>query len=346
MKKRIVRGFALALVLCLVLSATGFAADEVTAEPDATAEAQSELLDETAAPEETPEESAPEEVPEQAEPIATAPTTSFSDTVGHWASDNIEAAVEAGIVGGYADGTFLPNKAITRAEFVTMLMSIIGDQLPSLEAPAVDAEAPAEDAEVAAVDTEAPDEDAEVADEDAEAADEVEEAAEVEETPAEAPAPAAADNFADCENHWASESIKLAKAYGIITGDENGNFDPNAAISRQDLATILNRALNVVGATLASGESVTFADQADIAAYAADAVNALQKAGIITGTNGNFAPKSNATRAETVTILVRAFNITGNTETTGNVEEAPAENIEAPAEDAGTTAEGEDAAAE
>ena len=45
----------------------------------------------------------------------------FSDIDGHWAQDYINEAANAGIVDGYPDGTFGPQKLITRAEAMTMV---------------------------------------------------------------------------------------------------------------------------------------------------------------------------------------------------------------------------------
>lgn len=47
-------------------------------------------------------------------------TTSFTDTVGHWAESSIIAASTQGYVKGYPDGKFNPNNQVTRAEFVKM----------------------------------------------------------------------------------------------------------------------------------------------------------------------------------------------------------------------------------
>lgn len=43
------------------------------------------------------------------------------DIRGHWSENEINNAVKAGFVQGYADGTFQPNGVITRAEFVSMV---------------------------------------------------------------------------------------------------------------------------------------------------------------------------------------------------------------------------------
>ena len=45
----------------------------------------------------------------------------FPDIDGHWAQEYINQAADAGIIEGYPDGTFGPQKQITRAEAVTMV---------------------------------------------------------------------------------------------------------------------------------------------------------------------------------------------------------------------------------
>jgi hypothetical protein len=56
------------------------------------------------------------------------PPVAFSDIAGHWAETNIKQAVGAGIVSGYKDGTFKPNRNVTRAEFALMLVHALKPQ--------------------------------------------------------------------------------------------------------------------------------------------------------------------------------------------------------------------------
>lgn len=58
--------------------------------------------------------------------LSTQGTEDFADVNGHWANTYIGAAVNAGYVGGYSDGTFQPDTAITRAEAVTILNRMLG----------------------------------------------------------------------------------------------------------------------------------------------------------------------------------------------------------------------------
>ncbi|WP_256757814.1 S-layer homology domain-containing protein [Cohnella sp. WQ 127256] len=56
------------------------------------------------------------------------PEMTFSDIAGHWAEASIKQAVRSGIVKGYPDGSFKPNRTVTRAEFAVMLMNALQSQ--------------------------------------------------------------------------------------------------------------------------------------------------------------------------------------------------------------------------
>ena len=49
-----------------------------------------------------------------------------ADYKGHWAQGNIEKWVKEGIVSGYPDGSFRPNKPVTRAEFIAIVNNLFG----------------------------------------------------------------------------------------------------------------------------------------------------------------------------------------------------------------------------
>ncbi|OAB38932.1 S-layer homology domain-containing protein [Paenibacillus glacialis] len=53
-------------------------------------------------------------------------TAGFTVIAGHWAQAYIEKAQGAGIVSGYQDGSFQPEKTLTRAEAVTMMNKALG----------------------------------------------------------------------------------------------------------------------------------------------------------------------------------------------------------------------------
>ncbi len=113
--------------------------------------------------------------------------------------------------------------------------------------------------------------------------------------------------FADVSaSDWYAPYVLTAKAHGIVTGDENGCFNPNAPITREDIAVILHR---TVEAGTAESE-LTFGDAGDISGYAVNAVAYFAENGIINGLgDGNFGPKKNASRAEAAVMLHRLMTI-------------------------------------
>ena len=101
---------------------------------------------------------------------------------------------------------------------------------------------------------------------------------------------------------WYAPYVAAAAELGIVTGDENGNFNPETQISREDMATILHR-------TVQGGKAVEaheFSDSSEISDYAKTAVEFFAEKGVINGLgDGSFGPKKSATRAETAVMLYR-----------------------------------------
>ncbi|MCL6663474.1 S-layer homology domain-containing protein [Paenibacillus amylolyticus] len=58
--------------------------------------------------------------------VPTAPETNFSDISGNFAEEAIKNLTASGVLKGYADGTFGPNKKIIRAEFAIMAKRALG----------------------------------------------------------------------------------------------------------------------------------------------------------------------------------------------------------------------------
>ncbi|KRF43452.1 S-layer homology domain-containing protein [Paenibacillus sp. Soil787] len=57
----------------------------------------------------------------------------FVDTSQHWAEQAIQTAVEKKYVDGYEDGSFKPDLPISRAEFIKMLSSAVGEKVEKVE---------------------------------------------------------------------------------------------------------------------------------------------------------------------------------------------------------------------
>lgn len=66
-------------------------------------------------------------VPKTVQPATPAqPSLSIpADLTGHWAKDSVMKLMEAGIVSGYQDGSFRPDRTISRAEFTVMLVKAL-----------------------------------------------------------------------------------------------------------------------------------------------------------------------------------------------------------------------------
>lgn len=60
-------------------------------------------------------------------PVNSYGASKFSDTAGHWAESYINTAVNKKFVTGYPDGKFMPDKAVTRAEFAAMVNKALGN---------------------------------------------------------------------------------------------------------------------------------------------------------------------------------------------------------------------------
>ena len=106
---------------------------------------------------------------------------------------------------------------------------------------------------------------------------------------------------------WYAPYVNWAAANGIVYGISSTEFAPNADISRQDMAVMLDRYAQQFGIVLGTDNAaVTFTDEADIAAYALPAVQALQRAGVINGMpDGSFCPRGSATREQACAMLCR-----------------------------------------
>ncbi|MCH1624515.1 pullulanase [Fredinandcohnia quinoae] len=111
---------------------------------------------------------------------------------------------------------------------------------------------------------------------------------------------------------WSYPGIEAAYHAGIVNGTSADTFDPNAFITREQIAAMIIRAVEYANADLTKelSKQKPFADEAQIGKYAKPSVKKATALGIIFGRQGNkFAPKDNATRAEAAVMLYRALNV-------------------------------------
>lgn len=105
---------------------------------------------------------------------------------------------------------------------------------------------------------------------------------------------------------WYFKAVAWAVDTGVIQGTSATSFNPNAPVTRQDLAVMIYRYASNVSGTILPRKvaAVTFADDAQIASHAKSAVQAMQQAAIISGkANNRFDPRGRATRAEVAKMM-------------------------------------------
>lgn len=106
--------------------------------------------------------------------------------------------------------------------------------------------------------------------------------------------------------------IEWARSKGIIQGIGNGQFAPDRAVTREEIAVIFANFAKATGYKLpVTRTATTYADASSIGSAYKTAVTTMQQAGIMMGGTGNkFNPKSSATRAEVSSVLHRYIKLT------------------------------------
>ena len=106
---------------------------------------------------------------------------------------------------------------------------------------------------------------------------------------------------------WAYNAIVWAYNTGVTKGTSATTFAPGAAITRQEIVTMLYR---YAGSPAVSG-SLIFGDSSVISSWARSAVQWANSIGIITGyPNGNFGPVDATTRGQMAAIVHRYMQLT------------------------------------
>jgi len=117
-------------------------------------------------------------------------------------------------------------------------------------------------------------------------------------------------NFTDvADDQYYANAVKWASANGIVKGITETEFAPNVEVTREQMAAMLTRYADYKKLEAAEGD-VSYTDDAEVSEYAKEAVKIANKLGILIGnTDGSFAPKKNATRAEAAALFVRLLDV-------------------------------------
>ncbi|MFE5323466.1 S-layer homology domain-containing protein [Paenibacillus sp. NPDC056579] len=109
---------------------------------------------------------------------------------------------------------------------------------------------------------------------------------------------------------WYYTEVNAAAEAGIVTGASNNRFIPDASITREEMVTMLIRAYaHVTGKSIQASIPAAFADKGQVAEWALPYVDFAAERGFVEGREGHlFVPSGQATRAESVQILMRLIN--------------------------------------
>jgi hypothetical protein len=104
---------------------------------------------------------------------------------------------------------------------------------------------------------------------------------------------------------WYAGYVNWAAGKGIVQGYEDGAFQPDGLITREQMAVMTQRFIQATAFDVKAVKNATvFTDQAEISPYAAAAVKGMQQYGIMSGNpDGAFNPKGSATRAESAKVI-------------------------------------------
>ncbi|MEG2199053.1 MAG: S-layer homology domain-containing protein [Anaerovorax sp.] len=120
----------------------------------------------------------------------------------------------------------------------------------------------------------------------------------------------AAGKFSDTSGHWAEPYINKAVDQGIIKGYVDGSFHPNAAVSRAEFTSMVNRALGNTGTV-----TISFPDVSYSSWYYTDVSKAVSATYVAGYNDGTFKPDSPISREEASVMIARfvpTYGYSGN----------------------------------
>lgn len=174
---------------------------------------------------------------------------SFTDVPeSAWYNNAVSFLAARGITSGTDDNNYSPNAAVTRGQFIVLLLKAYGI----------------------------------------------------------APENEGAANFTDAGATYYTSYLAAAKKLGIASGSGDNQFKPDRQITRQELFTLLYRALNTLGELpgKSAGSAISaYSDTTQIAGYAQEALQALAEHGVIKGDNGRLYPQELSTRAQAAQVI-------------------------------------------
>ncbi|WP_074048582.1 glycosyl hydrolase [Paenibacillus ihumii] len=119
----------------------------------------------------------------------------------------------------------------------------------------------------------------------------------------------ATGKFSDvAKTSWYASAIEAVSEAGIMEGSAEGAFQPNAPVTREQMAVVIVRTMAFAGQNPAGADRslARFTDSSTVSAWAADSVNIASASGLIHGVSPDqFVPEEMVDRAQAVVILKR-----------------------------------------
>lgn len=107
-------------------------------------------------------------------------------------------------------------------------------------------------------------------------------------------------------------SVFCLEQLGIAKGVGGDRFAPQGYLTREQAATFMARAAEIMDFTYIPEETEAFTDESEISEWAKEAAAVMQESGLIIGTDqGAFLPKQQLTREQALTIMVRFYQKNG-----------------------------------
>ena len=110
--------------------------------------------------------------------------------------------------------------------------------------------------------------------------------------------------LSDISNHWAEDNILSATEKGFVSGYDDGTFQPNQPITREEAFTIIHRIVKQCNINYTENNVNSFIDENDCSEWALESIKYLHRVGIVNGYNDNSVkPKDEITRGETASLF-------------------------------------------
>ena len=108
-------------------------------------------------------------------------------------------------------------------------------------------------------------------------------------------------------DRWYTDAVTWAAANGIVLGKTADRFDPNAPVTREQIASILYRYATYLGMDVSARSELSgYSDAGKISNYAKEAMSWAVATGLIHGmTHAVLSPGGSATRAQAATLAIR-----------------------------------------